>query len=216
LHDILFAAMENIFEGFVLAGGKSRRMGADKAFLQFGDKTFLENAVNALAPVCEGKVSIVLNLPGKREKFSRLLPSTPCVTDIYTERGALGGIHAALKNSIRQWAIILACDLPFVSAETIKLLTGFALEEYQTAAIVPKQIDGTMQPLCAIYKAEICLPVLEKLFRENQSVSVKELINSVSSLLVEQKEIAEALVNVNDLSEYQKALHKISNLELRQ
>jgi molybdopterin-guanine dinucleotide biosynthesis protein A len=70
--------------------------------------------------------------------------------------------------------------------------------------------------LCAIYKAEICLPVLEKLFRENQSVSVKELINSVSSLLVEQKEIAEALVNVNDLSEYQKALHKISNLEVRQ
>src|SRR4051812_31514007 len=95
------------FSGFVLAGGKSSRMKTDKAFLQIGGETFLERAFNALAPT-GGEVKIVIN-EAQTEKFRLIFPALDFVFDIFPERGALGGIHAALKNCKSVYAVILAC-----------------------------------------------------------------------------------------------------------
>ena len=76
--------------GFILAGGKSTRMGTDKAFIEFEGHTLLERALS-LARSVTPDVRIV----GAREKFA---PFAPVVEDIFRERGPLGGIHAALRD----------------------------------------------------------------------------------------------------------------------
>ncbi|HEX8251049.1 MAG TPA: molybdenum cofactor guanylyltransferase, partial [Pyrinomonadaceae bacterium] len=139
--------MTTNFSGYVLAGGKSSRMKTDKAFLKLGGETFLRRAAGALAPACHGRVKIVIN-ENQKAKFEKSFPSFDFVFDLFPERGALGGIHAALKNCETECAIILACDLPLVTGEAIEALTKCVVSE-DIAAIVPTQPDGRFQPLCA-------------------------------------------------------------------
>lgn len=176
------ANSNNKFEGFVLTGGKSSRMKTDKAFLKFNGETFLERAFKTLSPICEGRVKIVLNQNQSPENFS----SFTYVRDIFPERGALGGIHAALVNSKSEWTIVLACDLPLVINETISDLSKIALDSaIHTAAIVPKQSDGRIQPLCAFYRSVWCLPRLEKLLQTENSASVRDFLNLISTAYTE-------------------------------
>ena len=185
--------MKNNFEGFILAGGKSSRMGADKFALEIGGETFLTRAVKVLQPVCES-VKIVLN------QTQNIETSQPIVRDIYAMRGALGGIHAALKNCEAKFAIILAVDLPFVTTEAIENLANFALVSNKYIATVPRQTDSRAQPLCAVYRAKYCLPTLEKLLDENEKASVRDFLDLVFPKYIDQNRLsadANLLFNVN-------------------
>ncbi|HEX8734635.1 MAG TPA: molybdenum cofactor guanylyltransferase [Pyrinomonadaceae bacterium] len=177
-------------EGFVLAGGKSSRMGTDKAFLKFNGETFLRRAARALSSTCNERVKIVIN-ETQKAKFEKSFASFEYVFDVFYERGALGGIHAALKNSQSVWALILACDLPFVTENAIKNLAEIALNSPEkTAAVVPKQPDGRIQPLCAVYRVRDCLPAIEKILNNENSPPVKDFLKTVPTRLVEVGEFA--------------------------
>lgn len=178
------------FTGFVLAGGKSSRMKTDKAFLKFDGEAFLERAFNALAPNC-GEVKIVIN-KNQDEKFKRHFPALDFVFDQFPERGAPGGIQAALKNSNKDWAIILACDLPLVSAEVIKTLTQIVSNTPENiAAVVPRQFDGRFQPLCAAYRVKMCLPKIEELMQNETFPSMKDFLKLIPVRFVEQRELTD-------------------------
>src|ERR1039458_8060619 len=90
---------------FVLAGGKSSRMGSDKAFLQLGDETLLSHALKVAGTVA-GEVRIV----GDAKKFAAF---GQVVEDVYRERGPLGGIHGALSNSATELNLMLGVYLLF-------------------------------------------------------------------------------------------------------
>ena len=202
------------FTGYVLAGGKSSRMKTDKAFLRVGGETFLTRAVKTLSTVCENRVKIVLNKA--QTSFVEKLPDqVPHIFDGYENRGALGGIHAALTDCQNEWAIILAVDLPRVTSEAIKNLAKIACSSKKFAATVPVQTDGRWQPLCAVYRAEDCLPKLESLLKETASASVKDFLKLVSSHFVEQNELAadeereNLFYNVNEPDEYQLMIRSI-------
>lgn len=168
----------DLFEGFVLAGGASSRMGADKANLRFGGETFLSLAARTLAETC-GKVKIVLN-------ENQLAPDgCETVRDEFKSRGALGGIHAALVNCAGKWAIILAVDLPLVGVEAIENLQRVALDSDGFSAIVPRQQDGRLQPLCAAYLAADCLPQIGEFLRRESSNSVRDFLRLVPTKIVE-------------------------------
>jgi molybdopterin-guanine dinucleotide biosynthesis protein A len=139
---------------FVLAGGKSTRMGMDKAFVEFEGCTLLVRALD-LARSVEADVSIV----GAREKFARF---APVVEDVFRERGPLGGIHAALRASETDLNIMLAVDMPFVSLAFLQYLIGVARAENAASVIVPR-ISGRWQPLCAVYRREFADIVEEAL-----------------------------------------------------
>ena len=195
--------MNNDFTGFVLAGGKSSRMGKDKFALLFNGKTFLERAVETLTKVCENRVKIVLN-----QKQIIETPQ-PIVRDVYENRGALGGIHAALKNCETKFAVILAVDLPFVTSETIEKLITFSLSSNKYLAFVPRQIDSRAQPLCGIYRASYCLPTLEKLLEETDSASVKDFLELIYPRFIEQNKLAndsetDIFFNVNAPKDFEK------------
>lgn len=169
--------MKNLFTGYVLAGGKSSRMKRDKAFLKIGEKTFIENAVETLKTDCE-QLKIVLNK--FQTHFIEKLPAgIPHIFDIYEDCGANGGIHAALMDCKTEFAVILAVDLPFVTSEIIKKLCGIAANSKEFSAIVPRQNDKRLQPLCAVYRVADCLAKLEKILSKNDSASVKDFLETI-------------------------------------
>ncbi len=183
-------------------------MQTDKALLKIGGETFLERAARTLSPACENRVKIVIN-ERQKAKFEEDFPALDFVFDLFPERGALGGIHAALKDCETDFAIILACDLPFVNANVIEALTKIAISEASSAAaaaaIVPRQSDGRAQPLCAVYRVKDCLPQLENLIAEKSSAPAREFLRLVSARFVEQKELSgdeKLFFNVNRPADY--------------
>ena len=181
------------FTGFVLAGGKSSRMGTDKYALETGGETLLDRAVGVLRPVC-GSVKIVLN------QTQVIETGIETVRDVYPERGAAGGLHAALKNCATKFAVVLAVDLPRVSTAALENLTRFALASNKYIAFVPREADGRRQPLCAVYRARYCLPALEKILSENDSPAVRDFLDQIAPKYIEASRLStdeRFLLNVN-------------------
>jgi molybdopterin-guanine dinucleotide biosynthesis protein A len=151
-------APENL-AGFVLAGGKSTRMGMDKAALPLEGRTLLEHALAILSQVA-GEVAIL----GSRELYGGY--GVPVIQDIYPGCGPLGGIHAALAHLKQsrpgpeaQFALIIAVDTPFLDPKFLTHLARRALES--GAVVTTPEIAGYKQPLCAVYSHEF-LPIAEQ------------------------------------------------------
>src|SRR3954466_8647373 len=134
-------AVEQV-SAFVLAGGKSSRMGRDKAMLTLGGQTLLQRA-QELARTITTQVRLV----GSRERYG-----PEAIEDVYVERGPLGGIHAALSSTTTGLNLVLAVDTPFVPPEFLQFLVDEA-ERSETTVTVPS-LDGRFQPLCAVYRRE--------------------------------------------------------------
>lgn len=170
------------FTGYILSGGKSSRMGKDKSFLKFGEKTFLQIAADALEPNCR-QVKIALNR-GQNHFVERLPANISPIFDKFENRGASGGIHAALKDCETEFAVILAVDLPLVTDSAISKLCKIALDSVDVSAIVPRQTDGKLQPLCAVYRAKDCVGILEEFLRTENSVSARKFLQKINVRIV--------------------------------
>ncbi len=133
-------------------------MGTDKSQLMLHGKTFLERIASVLAEVTE-RVTLVGN---HKENLRLELPQTP---DIYTGWGALGGIHGALTACRKDWALVVACDLPFI---TVQLLTTLISKRDSFQIVVPLQKEGLPQPLCALYQVASCLKYSEQLIQSGE------------------------------------------------
>jgi molybdenum cofactor guanylyltransferase len=134
----------NSVTAFILAGGKSTRMGVDKAFLKLEDEPLVSHALKLAASVAS-EVRIV----GSGEKFAAL---APVVEDVYRDRGPLGGIHAALLSTATDLNLMLAVDLPFVRPAFLQYLILQAAES--CAIVTVPRANGGFQPLCAMYRRE--------------------------------------------------------------
>jgi molybdopterin-guanine dinucleotide biosynthesis protein A len=129
--------------GFVLAGGKSTRMGRDKAFVEFNGVTLLARALEVTRSITSD-----VRIVGAREKFAAF---APVVEDVFRDRGPLGGIHAALQASSTELNLMLAVDMPFVSVAFLQYLVNEARSAADAAVVVPCS-DSRFQPLCAVYR----------------------------------------------------------------
>jgi molybdopterin-guanine dinucleotide biosynthesis protein A len=140
--------------GFVLAGGKSSRMGldTDKAFLDFRGQSLLERALAVAGAVCD-RVTIVGD-PAKLANYGSLNYGSseygPVLADIFPGCGPLAGIHAALTHSAAELNLMLAVDMPFVTRELLAFL--FAAAEASDAVITVPRTSKGLQPLCAVYR----------------------------------------------------------------
>ena len=128
---------------FILAGGKSTRMGVDKVFVELDGRTLLARALE-LARGLASDVRIVGDV-AKLEKFGTV------VQDIFQNCGPLGGIHAALRASATDLNLILAVDAPFVAAPFLSYMIEQAVNCSSASAVVPRAAGG-WQPLCAVYR----------------------------------------------------------------
>jgi molybdopterin-guanine dinucleotide biosynthesis protein A len=129
---------------FILAGGKSTRMGEEKAFLKLGKRLLIDHAILTARPL-ECDIFIV----GSKEKFGAYGRT---VNDIFPDAGPLGGIHAALNRSESPLNLVLAVDTPFIRSEYLFDLVNEARHN-NAMVTVTKTTDG-LQPLCAVYRKE--------------------------------------------------------------
>lgn len=126
---------------FVLAGGRSTRMGTDKAFVVLDGQTLLARTLDLVRSLMSD-VRIVGD-PGKFAPFASV------VEDMFPGCGPLAGIHAALRSSQTDLNLILAVDTPFVTPVLLQYMLGRATDSSATVT-VPRTSQG-WQPLCAIY-----------------------------------------------------------------
>lgn len=173
--------MNNDVTAFVLAGGKSTRMGADKAFLQWRDETFLDRALK-LAKATAAEVRIV----GDARKFAGF--ACAVVEDVYRDRGPLGGIHAALNSSGSELNLMLAVDMPLMRPEFLGYLVRQA-RDAGAIVTVPKAAGG-LQPLCAVYRREFAA-IADESLRAGKN-KIDPLFAKVRARVIEEDELVRA------------------------
>jgi len=143
-------------EAFILVGGKSSRMGRDKALLELDGVPLIRRIVDLLNPLV-ARTTLV----GEPECYADF--GMPVLADRWLEAGPLGGIATALAAARAPWCLMLACDMPFVTNEWITFLLGEidrlqSQSPEQVDAIIPETARG-LEPLCALYRAS-CAPIL--------------------------------------------------------
>lgn len=185
-------------QGFILAGGQSRRMGTDKSQLRIQNQTFTDRIAGALLEVTDS-----VTLVGAQQQNARF----QSVADVYPQWGALGGLHAALANCEREWALVVACDLPFVTAGLFKHLAGLRMNH---DAVVPLQVDDRPQPLAALYRVEPCLERANELIQagRRRPLDLLELVNTRWVPFNELRNLDQAerfFANINTPDDYEAA-----------
>ncbi len=170
---------------FILAGGKSTRMGADKAFIEYQGRTLLARALD-LARSVTPDVRIV----GSREKFASFASViTPVIEDIFRDCGPLAGIHAALLASPSELNLMLAVDTPFISSEFLRFLISRARSDREAIVTLPS-FAGRAQPLCAIYRQEFATAAESALLAGRYKIG--RLFDDVPTLRIEDSELRAA------------------------
>ncbi len=129
--------------GVVLAGGKSLRMGRDKALLEVHGQSLIARAVGELSLLTD-EILISANDPDRYRSLG-----LPVIPDVYPRQGPLAGLHATMDRTQRPLLLLFACDLPRVGARLlarlVELAPGFD-------AVIPRSSDGIVHPLCAVYR----------------------------------------------------------------
>jgi molybdopterin-guanine dinucleotide biosynthesis protein A len=131
--------------GVILAGGQSRRMGQDKAFLPFGKGLLIERVIEVVQQVT-ADVILITNTPERYQRFG-----LPMFSDVIAEAGSLGGIYTGLVSAKTPYSLCLACDMPFVKPTFLRFLCRTAAE---ADVVIPRNAED-FQPLCAVY-SQVC------------------------------------------------------------
>ena len=138
----------------ILAGGRSRRFGSDKARHEVEGRSMIARVYEAAAPLSR---RVLVGVGGAAPRYDVPGP-VQYVTDRHAEAGPLAGLQAGLLAAETPWLLALACDLPFLT--TAALRTLLAARSPDADAVVAETPDGRRHPLCACYRRRI-LPAVE-------------------------------------------------------
>jgi molybdopterin-guanine dinucleotide biosynthesis protein A len=184
-------------------GGKCRRLGRDKALEIIGDKSLLERVLSALD--CLGDETILVAADKHPLSNPSGHPRLRKTTDIYPEKGPIGGIYTGLTASRTQYNLIVACDMPFLN----RRLLQYMIELVKNYDLVIPRVGRLVEPLCAVYSKR-CLEPIEYLLRQD-NLSVRNLLDLVRVRYVEAEEIDRfdpermSFLNVNTESDLERA-----------
>ncbi len=153
----------------IQAGGRSSRMGEDKAWLLLDGRPMIEHVLTAAQPVADRLAIVVHPANPNLARYAQLAArwKTELFDDLHDYRGPLGGIETVLRQCVKEEsALILACDLPFVTAEFLQRLGAIHTSEKHDLT-VPLDPAERPQMLAAIYAAT-CLPQVSALLTANE------------------------------------------------
>ncbi len=184
--------------GLVLAGGRSRRMGEDKAQLVYREqKPQREAARDLLATVCE-RVFLSVAVPPEN-------PTGELIVDHYPGAGPLNAILSAFEAHPAAAWFILACDLPFLDEKAVRALAARRSTAHGATAFRSAWLDGP-EPLCAIYEP-ILEPALRIAFQDGGRCPT-DFLQQVNVQLIEPPD-PDSLTNANTPEERQAALRQL-------
>jgi molybdopterin-guanine dinucleotide biosynthesis protein A len=187
--------------GVILAGGQSRRMGRDKAFLPFGKGLLIERVIEVVQQVT-ADVILITNTPELYRRFG-----LPMFSDVIAEAGSLGGIYTGLVSAKTPYSLCLGCDMPFVKPTFLRFLCRTAAE---ADVVIPRNAED-FQPLCAVY-SQVCRdPIRHKI--EVGQLKITGFFDQVrvrvidGDLLTRYDPTDVMFFNANTPEEYAKAQH---------
>ncbi len=177
--------------GVLLCGGKSRRMGFDKAFLKIDDHWLLLQQAKALSEI----FSQVVLVSNSIEKFQEmpLQHSYILLEDHYPETGPLGAIATAMEEVESEFFFVMACDMPFLDPQSVATLQ----QHIKDAQVVLYEHQGKQEPLLAFYHKS-CLPVFQKQLDQKQlriRAGFQDL--NVQAVKIEENEAKKIFLNLN-------------------
>ena len=194
--------------GVIQAGGKSTRMGGNpKALIELGGKRIIERIVEVLSQVLPDLL-IVTNTP---ELYAFL--GLPMVPDVFPEHGSLGGIYSGLKAA-KGDAFTVACDMPFLRPEVVRLVVSGA----GTADVVIPRVGDQLETLHALY-SKACLPHMETLLAARQ-FKIVGFFDNVRVCEILEHDVARyrdphiCFMNVNTPAELTRATELLAQLEV--
>jgi molybdopterin-guanine dinucleotide biosynthesis protein A len=184
----------------IQAGGRSTRMGGrPKALMELGGRRIIERVLAALTPVVDD-VMLVTNTP---ELYAFL--GLPMVADVYPDHGSLGGIYSGLKAASGDAAFTVACDMPFLHPDVVRLV----VERAGQGDVVIPRVGHRFEPMHAAY-AKACLPRIEERLLAGQ-LKIVEFLERVRVVEVAESDVARyrephvAFMNVNTPEELAQA-----------
>ncbi|MDQ6992867.1 MAG: molybdenum cofactor guanylyltransferase [Mariprofundus sp.] len=159
----------------ILAGGESRRMGADKASTLLHGKPLVQHVLEQLQPLF---VDVLMSV---RE----LRPEISCrqIIDLSKERGPMVGIAAALEQLETEWIFVIGCDMPFVSKPLIELLAS----KRQHYDAVLTYTHGRPQPLFGFY-AKSSLPLMHRRLEQGNR-SMMRLLDTLNCCMLDEQQV---------------------------
>lgn len=189
----------------ILCGGRSQRMGRDKALLPVSDEVFLERICRIVTPA----TGTVIVVAAEDQKVPELGTDVRVVTDLLPDAGPLAGLLTGLQELQRRnpqatqvW--LSGCDAPFVSVPVIERLRQLLKDA--DAVVVEHQQQ--LQPLAAVYHVRI-LPVVNRLIESGQR-SLQQLLHSIRCVRVDAESLRDLdpdlkfLRNINTPEDYQR------------
>lgn len=195
--------MGDRLQGFILVGGRGRRLSRDKPFLKVGGIPILERTFGVLSRVCRA-VTLISN--GRRFP----LPSGPAsyLDDLIPSLGPVGGIYTGLKHATSP-AFFCAGDLPFLQSELVMFLCGLAPVESSIQRAVVPRIGGKLEPLVAVYAPSL-LPCFEEGIASGD-FALQSTLSRLPVQVIEEEEIRKydpellSFLNVNTPEDLQRA-----------
>ena len=160
----------------ILAGGKSVRMGQDKAFIEVNGVPIILRVFAVLSQLFRETI-IVAN---EKEPYAQL--NIPVYSDLAPGQGALGGLYSGLIYSAFPYSFCVACDMPFLNRAVIEYLLT-RVEQYE--AVVPRTSDG-LQPLHAIYSKKCLEPIRQIL--DQKKTKIMDFYPRIKLRIVDEKE----------------------------
>lgn len=193
--------MINDVTGILLAGGKSRRMGKDKRFLQLGEHTLFDRSLSVLRSLFQTVLVIIA------QDSPPLETDVSVLRDLVPDCGSLGGLYTGLRQAATAHVFVVACDMPFLNLEVIRYMVGLKAD----ADIVIARLESGLQPTHAVYSHR-CLPVVEEMVRSRR-MKLQDLVShpSLQVRLITDAELAQidpdgrSFLNVNTPSDFERA-----------
>ena len=187
----------------ILAGGKGRRLGREKAWVELGGKSLLQHAVSNLE-FLNSEIVIVKAPEGELPTVSAGV-NLKVVQDSVGGKGPLSGILSGLVNSNYSYNLIVACDMPLLNKDLVKYMISSVKDYY---AVVPR-LGKHLEPLQAVYSKD-CISEIEKLLAQDR-LKVEGLFSGVRTRFVESAEIERfdaahlSFININTPTDLKKA-----------
>ncbi len=162
----------------ILAGGRSLRLGRNKALEVVCGKRLIDRVLERVTPLTN-RVLVVTS----REHSALTLDGVKVIVDVYHARGPLGGIYTGLMASETRYNLLIACDLPFLNTALLRRIVELS-PDYDV--VIPRLGPNMVEPLHAVYSLN-CLPNMKAQLERNQ-LSVNSFLNTMNVRYIEREE----------------------------